>query len=229
MLFAVPGGSPGKLWPEERRGGLPQMRARIERYRRDPIGEGEVEIGSRAPFFFENALDPGAARLAPKYPAGKGIRPDDRRRAGAGMRCQIGGADQRRRSRNTERPITPISEPVRCAQLVSIDGHGHEAVPSRLSLPALQAHIRPVTQGGLHQMRTRYGFVRTSTRCDHGYVTREGFRVSRRLHRLRQGEHYAALEDRVGSPEPNDLRIGLPQWPRTRSSCGSNESTTRLD
>jgi putative restriction endonuclease len=193
---------------------FPQMRARIERYRREPIGQGEVEIGClilREPFFFEESdWIPAPRDWRPSTQQGKGYDLT----SGIGRELWDAVSDRwvRANAASVEIPSDPSVPMFREAlgrlrlgqgsfRLMVIDAYERRcAVTREKALPALQAaHIRPVTQGGLHQIANAL-LLRSDVHAlyDHGYVTitpELEFRVSRRLHTdFDNGKHYVALE-----------------------------------
>jgi len=193
---------------------FPEMQARIERYRRESIDRGDVEIGCvilNQPFFFgESDWIPAPRDWHANIVQGKTY--DLTTGVGRELWDSVSEHWARVNAADPDRPTEPASPMFREAlgrvrlgqgtfRLMVTDAYERRcAVTREKALPALQAaHIRPVTEGGQHQIANGL-LLRSDVHAlfDHGYVTITPdleFRVSRRLKTdFDNGEHYLALE-----------------------------------
>ena len=211
-----------------------EMRTRIERYRRAPIGPGKAEVGCivlREPFFFDERYWVAAPRnWKPNIVQGKGY--DLTEGIGRELWDEVSRAWQLSGARPVGAPEVPERPMFREAigrvrlgqgtfQVMVRDAYQRRcAVTREKALPVLQAaHIRPVTAEGQHQVSN--GLLLRSdvhTLFDRGYATVSAdlrFRVSRRLKSdFDNGEHYYALAG---------TELWLPTRPDERPSTESLE------
>jgi putative restriction endonuclease len=165
---------------------FPEMLARIERYRREPV-HSEVEVGCiivRDPFFFEDRdWITGPSDWRPSTQQGKTYDLT----SGIGRELWDAVSERWARTRAGELalpddPADPMFREgigsIRLGQgsfrLMVMDAYARQcAVTREKALPALQAaHIRPVKVGGRHQISNAL-LLRSDVHAlyDHGYVT----------------------------------------------------------
>lgn len=215
-----------------------QMRRRIEKYRRSPIGENDT-IGCiilRAPFFFDESLwIPSPADFALNIVKGKGY--DTKTPAGQQLwdevNLRLQGMAAPAAVATAEAPTVEVpmyGDPVlvrhRLGQgtfraLVTDNYQRRCAVTGEKALPVLDAaHIRPLAEGGRHDLDNGL-LLRTDVHrlFDKGYVTvtPDGrFLVSRRLKDdFDNGEPYMPFHDQriwmPGDPVSQPNREAL-EW-----------------
>lgn len=203
---------------------LPEMRKRIEKYRREPI-DVNVHIGCillRQPFFFQEAdWIPAPADFAKNIVQGKNYEGAAAQAIWDEVNVRLQGMAVPEIA-SPEAPAPVYGEPVlvrpRLGQgtfraLVTDNYLRRCAVTGEKALPALDAaHIRPVAAGGQHRLDNGL-LLRSDVHrlFDAGYVTvtPDGrFLVSRRIKDdFDNGEPYMPF---------NDKEIWLPQDPRKR-------------
>ncbi len=199
---------------------LPEMRRRIERYRRVTDPAEDYVIGCTIlgdPFFFgEERWIPAPEDFAPSIVRGKTYRLDTE--AGRSLWHEVQwrrqeylapGRDGQQRIYGEPVMVRPRRGPGTFRALVT-DAYGRTcAVTGERALPALEAApILPLTEGGRHDVDNGL-LLRADLRrlFDSGYVTVAPdyrFRVSRRLARTFEGASYSTLD---GQP------IRLPERP----------------
>jgi putative restriction endonuclease len=212
---------------------LAEMKRRIEKYRRKPIGPADP-IGCillRQPFFFDESLwIPSPGDFAPNIVQGKTYEPDHATAKDLWEKVSA------RLAASAVEVAEPVLEPSLWGDPVLVRprlGHGtfrvlvtdnyqrRCAVTGEKALPALDAaHILPVTQGGHHRLDNGL-LLRTDVHrlFDTGYVTvtPDGrFLVSHRLKDdFDNGEPYMPFHGqriyRPGEAESQPSRVGL-EW-----------------
>lgn len=211
---------------------LPEMRARIARYRRaDPAERNDFEIGCRIltqPFFFEEAdWIPVPASWAPNIVSFKTYNTGDPE--GLALWETVNQRMNKPRFPGMSEAQTRFGEPhlirPRLGQgafrvLVTDTYNRRCAITQERTLPALEAaHIRPYGDGGEHEARNGLLFRRDiHSLFDAGYVTvtpELNFEVSRRIkEEFDNGRHYYELhgkpiftpDDTLRRPDPQALR-----------------------
>ena len=204
---------------------LSEMRTRIMRYRREVNGRSDFQIGCRIltqPFFLERErwIDLPASwssnivtfkTYSTDDPDGKYLW--DRIQETPSSNFPQGASDKEQ-----ARYGEPVLVRPRLGQgafrILVTDNYGRRcAVTGERTLPALDAaHIRPYSQGGLHEVSNGLLFRRDiHSLFDAGYVTvRSDFRfeVSRRIkEEFENGRDYYALNGKpVAVPDRIDLR-----------------------
>lgn len=211
---------------------LPEMRARIARYRRtDPADRSDFEIGCRIltqPFFFDEAdWIPVPASWSPNIVSFKTY--DTGEPDGLALWDAVNDRLNRPGFPGMAEPQARFGEPQlirpRLGQgafrvLVTDSYNRRCAITQERTLPALEAaHIRPYGEGGEHEARNGLLLRRDiHSLFDAGYVTVTPdlrFEVSRRIREeFDNGRHYYELHgkpifapaDRLRSPDVEALR-----------------------